>query len=278
VDRWQEIHNVNAGPCRIKLATRMEAVPVPLARPVGGGHFCLPGPNGPPTGPKGQPFPQPGPKALEGIPTTSRQAQRADRSAIRGLKRRMVGPLGRQTWFWGRFMAQLADPTRYPARWAGLGECPARWACKSLSRGAPPAVVAFRSTSRCCRPVRPPLRCRPVHIPIGPLGRVSAVRACPAPTGRRPAQRASHSPSQGRRPWRWTSIGNHEVSSAKALWSPQRDQYSPIDQPTTQERHGSVVAQTRCGEDHPGHRPCRLVSNWLVGALKATPPRSIASA
>ncbi len=40
---------------------------------------------------------------------------------------------------------------------------------------------------------------------VGPYGRgLRAVRNCPARTGRRPAQGASHSPSHGRRPWsRW---------------------------------------------------------------------------
>jgi hypothetical protein len=278
VDRWQEIHNVNAGPCRIKLATRMEAVPVPLARPVGGGHFCLPGPNGPPTGPKGQPFPQPGPKALEGDPHNIPSGPTGRPFRDSGVEKANGWPVGPTNVVLGAIHGPIggSHPLPSPMGWAGGMPGPLGLQI----------VVAGRSTGRCCVPVHIPVLPTgpsPVALPTGPHpdrpARPGVCGSClPGPNGPRPAQRASHSPSQGRRHWRWTSIGNHEVSSAKALWSPQRDQYSPIDQPTTQERHGSVVAQTRCGEDHPGHRPCRLVSNWLVGALKATPPRSIASA
>ena len=116
------------------------------------------------TGPRGQPFPQPGSKALEEVsdPKPSRQDQRADCSSNRTGDAENGWPVGL------------------------INHC----------RG--------RSTARCCVPVNIPLRCLPVHIPIGPPGRpgVWAIRVFPAPTGRQPAQRASPSPSQGRRPWR----------------------------------------------------------------------------
>ena len=83
-----------------------------------------------------------------------------------------------------------------PARWAGLGERLARWAGNWFAvRGGRPLGVTNGSRGEVCRM----------------SGRTGgcAVRDFLARTGRRPAQRASHSLSQGRRPW-W--LPNHVPS------------------------------------------------------------------
>jgi hypothetical protein len=100
------------------------------------------------SGPQGQPFPQPGSKALEvGRSHTIRQAQRADRSTNRTGDAENAWPVGPKT---------VLMPGRFPAPWAGAGR---RRGPLGLS-----IDVAGCSTARCCGPV---------HIPLGrPHGRV----------------------------------------------------------------------------------------------------------
>ena len=126
------------------------------------------------------------------IPTPCRPAQRADRSTNRAGDVGNGWPVGpTNVAVWGRFTAQ----------WAYFGPDPARWAYQSLSRHAPPAVVAFRSTSRSARSpecVRFVVA-RPQRAATGPRGQPfpqpgsKALEVVGDPTTSRQAQRADRS-------------------------------------------------------------------------------------
>jgi hypothetical protein len=172
---------------RVHIPLRCDPVHIPVGRPPG--RVCAVRSCPPPTdrrpAQRARHSPSQGRRPWRAVPTTSRQAQRVDRSSNRAGDVWDCWPGGPTTVVLGTFPS--------PMGWAGGMAGPL-----GLSM-----VVARRSTGRWCVRVHIPLRCDPVHIPVGrPPGRVCAVRSCPLPTGRRPAQRARHSPSQGRRPWR----------------------------------------------------------------------------
>jgi hypothetical protein len=90
----------------------------------------------------------------------------------------------------------------FPARWAGLGERLALWAVW----GRRPLLVRDGLQA----PGTPASPTRGASQTVGPAGRelgqrrpgVGVGSGLTAQSGRRPAQRASRSPSQGRRPWK----------------------------------------------------------------------------
>jgi hypothetical protein len=113
----------------------------------------------------------------------------------------MVGPLGRPTWRCGgdsRPNGRISTLTQPD----GLGWGTARPVgpinrCRgALHRPLLRSGPAYRSVPRC---VADRSTSRWAARSAGCVG-----NSClPGPNGPRPAQRASHSPSQGRRPWRW---------------------------------------------------------------------------